>query len=115
MSTFPNMPLRAHQQGPGGLVGAIAPGGGTGVTHTLAALAPGGANSLLPVLTAARLTRAHQFERISCIVPPASLRLQGEEAFADPAGCTALGRSRSGRAAANEPDPSGGLAGCMTA
>ena len=48
------------------------------------------------------------------MVPRDSLRLQAEEAFADPAWRAALGHSLSLRAADNTPDPSRGLAGYVT-
>jgi hypothetical protein len=53
-------------------------------------------------------------ERICWVVPRDSLRLQAEEAFADPTWRAALPHSLSVRAAENEPDPSRGLAGYVT-
>ena len=77
-------PLRAHQQALAGLVAAMARGEATGVTDILAAVTPGGGKSLLPVIAAARLIEAGKVERICWVVPRDSLRLQAEEAFADP-------------------------------
>ncbi len=48
------------------------------------------------------------------VVPRDSLRLQAEEAFADPAWRARLGHALSVRAADNTPDPSRGLAGYVT-
>ena len=48
------------------------------------------------------------------MVPRDSLRLQAEEAFADPVWRAALGHQLSVRAAGNAPDPSRGLAGYVT-
>ncbi len=84
MPTSPQRPLRAHQQALAGLVAAMARGEATGVTDILAAVTPGGGKSLLPVIAAARLIEAHKVERICWVVPRDSLRLQAEEAFADP-------------------------------
>ena len=42
------------------------------------------------------------------------MRLQAEEAFADPYWRAALNHNLTVRAADNEPDPSRGLAGCVT-
>lgn len=114
MSTSPQRPLRAHQQALAGLVAAIARGEATGVTDILAAVTPGGGKSLLPVIAAARLIEASHVERICWVVPRDSLRLQAEEAFADPIWRAALGHALSVRAADNEPDPSRGLAGYIT-
>src|SRR5918997_5658196 len=114
MSTSPQSSLRAHQQALAGLVAAMARGEATGVTDILAAVTPGGGKSLLPVIAAARLIEANKVERICWVVPRDSLRLQAEEAFADPAWRAALGHSLSVRAADNEPDPSRGLAGYVT-
>src|ERR687886_2507816 len=107
-------PLRAHQRALANLVGAIATGEATGVTDILAAVTPGGGKSLLPVFAAARLIEAGRIERICWVVPRGSLRLQAEEAFADPFWRSALGHALSVRAADNEPDPSRGLAGYVT-
>jgi superfamily II DNA or RNA helicase len=114
MSTSPQRPLRAHQQALAGLVAAITRGEATGVTDILAAVTPGGGKSLLPVIAAARLIEAGHVERICWVVPRDSLRLQAEEAFADPVWRAVLGQALSVRAADNEPDPSRGLAGYIT-
>ena len=86
----------------------------TDARDILAAVTPGGGKSLLPVLAAARLIGAGVVERVCWVVPRDSLRLQAEEAFADPAWRTALGHRLSVRAADNKPDPSRGLAGYVT-
>jgi superfamily II DNA or RNA helicase len=75
---------------------------------------PGGGKSLLPVLAASQLIAAGMVERICWVVPRDSLRLQAEEAFADPTWRSALGHSLSVRAADNTPDPSRGVAGYIT-
>ena len=80
----------------------------------LAAVTPGGGKSLLPVIAAARLIAAGVVERVCWVVPRDSLRLQAEEAFADPAWRAALPHALSVRAADNTPDPSRGLAGYIT-
>ena len=80
----------------------------------LAAVTPGGGKSLLPVIAAATLMRAGLIDRVCWVVPRDSLRLQAEEAFADPGWREALGHALSVRAADNEPDPSRGLAGYVT-
>ena len=77
-------PLRAHQRTLASLVAAIAQDGAGEVTDILAAVTPGGGKSLLPVIAAARLMEARLIERIIWVVPRDSLRLQAEEAFADP-------------------------------
>ena len=77
-------------------------------------MTPGGGKSLLPVIAAARLIAAGIVERVCWVVPRDSLRLQAEEAFADPAWRAALGHALSLRAADNAPDPSRGLAGYVT-
>lgn len=107
-------PLRAHQRTLANLVAAIARGEATGVIDILAAVTPGGGKSLLPVIAASRLIAAGKVERICWVVPRDSLRLQAEEAFADPGWRTALGHGLSVRAADNEPDPGRGLAGYVT-
>src|SRR5919199_115658 len=107
-------PLRAHQRALANLVGAIATGQATGVTDILAAVTPGGGKSLLPVIAAARLIETGRIERICWVVPRDSLRLQAEEAFADPSWRGALAHGLAVRAADNEPDPSRGLAGYVT-
>ena len=114
MPTSPQRPLRAHQQALTGLVAAMAYGEAPEVTDILAAVTPGGGKSLLPVIAAARLIEANKVERICWVVPRDSLRLQAEEAFADPAWRAALGHSLSVRAADNERNPSRGLAGYVT-
>ena len=80
----------------------------------LAAVTPGGGKSLLPVLAAVRLMAAGLIDRVCWVVPRDSLRLQAEEAFADPAWRGALGHALSVRAADNTADPSRGLAGYVT-
>jgi superfamily II DNA or RNA helicase len=107
-------PLRAHQSALANLVAAVARGEATGVTDILAAVTPGGGKSLLPVIAAAQLIKAGIVERICWVVPRDSLRLQAEEAFADPSWRATLGHDLSVRAASNEPDPSRGLAGYVT-
>ena len=95
------------------VVQAIA-GGQTEARDILAAVTPGGGKSLLPVIAAARLIEAGIIERVCWIVPRDSLRLQAEEAFADPAWRIALDHANSVRAADNTADPSRGLAGYIT-
>ena len=95
------------------MVNAIA-AGQTEARDILAAVTPGGGKSLLPVLAAARLIEAGIVERVCWVVPRDSLRLQAEEAFADPLWRAALGHCLSVRAAGNTPDPSRGLAGYVT-
>src|SRR5919199_263537 len=107
-------PLRAHQHALATLAGEIATGQATATTDILAAVTPGGGKSLLPIIAAARLIEAGRIERICWVVPRGSLRLQAEEAFADPFWRSALGHSLSVRAADNEPNPSRGLAGYIT-
>lgn len=107
-------PLRTHQSALANLVAAIASGEATDVNDILAAVTPGGGKSLLPVIAAAELVRAGIVERICWVVPRDSLRLQAEEAFADPAWRAALRHGLSVRAADNEPDPTRGLAGYVT-
>src|ERR671916_188653 len=106
-------PLRTHQRQVAGLVEAIATGQ-TDLADILAAVTPGGGKSLLPVIAAARLIAAGVVERLCWIVPRDSLRLQAEEAFADPAWRAALGHAVSVRAAENAPDPCRGLQGWVT-
>ena len=89
-------------------------GGRTDARDILAAVTPGGGKSLLPVLAAARLVAAGVVDRVCWVVPRDSLRLQAEEAFADPAWRAALGHDLSVRAAENAPDPCRGLAGYVT-
>ena len=106
-------PLRSHQQRLAGVIEAIA-SGATEARDVLAAVTPGGGKSLLPVIAAARLMQAGIVERVCWVVPRDSLRLQAEEAFADPAWRAALGHRLALRAADNAPDPSRGLAGYIT-
>ena len=61
------------------------PAGRPTCADILAAVTPGGGKSLLPVIAAARLIEAGVVDRVCWIVPRDSLRLQAEEAFADPA------------------------------
>ncbi|MFO1028653.1 MAG: DEAD/DEAH box helicase family protein [Acetobacteraceae bacterium] len=105
--------FRSHQRQLAGVVEAIA-SGATEARDILAAVTPGGGKSLLPVLAGARLIAAGILERICWIVPRDSLRLQAEEAFADPAWRAALRHTLSVRAADNRPDPARGLAGYVT-
>src|ERR671921_347089 len=114
MSTSPQRPLRAHQQALAGLVDAITRGEATGLADILAAVTPGGGKSLLPVIAAARLIEAGVVDRICWIVPRDSLRLQAEEAFADPAWRSALGHAVAVRAAENAADLCRGLQGYVT-
>ena len=107
-------PLRSHQRRVAGIVQAIAEGEASGIRDILAAVTPGGGKSLLPVIAAARLIGAGIVERVCWVVPRDSLRLQAEEAFADPAWRAALGHAHCVRAAENAPDPSRGLAGYVT-
>src|SRR3954470_19980244 len=112
--TIAARPLRTHQRQVFGLMAAIAAREATGITDVLAAVTPGGGKSLLPVIAGAHLIRASIVERICWVVPRDSLRLQAEEAFADPYWRKALNHSLTVRAAENEPDPSRGLAGYVT-
>ena len=107
-------PLRSHQRALQALVAAIARGEATGVSDILAAVTPGGGKSLLPVIAAAELIAAGRIDRVVWVVPRDSLRLQAEEAFADPAWRASLGHAVSVRAADNEPDPARGLGGYVT-
>jgi superfamily II DNA or RNA helicase len=106
-------PLRSHQRQLAGVIEAIA-AGRTDARDILAAVTPGGGKSLLPVIAAARLVACGMVEKVCWVVPRDSLRLQAEEAFADPAWRAALGHALSLRAADNTPDPSRGLAGYIT-
>ena len=92
----------------------MARGEAAAVTDILAAVTPGGGKSLLPVIAAAELIAAGRVERVVWVVPRDSLRLQAEEAFADPAWRSALGHGLGVRAADNEPDPCRGLSGYVT-
>src|SRR5919202_1678696 len=106
-------PLRTHQRLVAGIVEAIATGQ-TGLADILAAVTPGGGKSLLPVIAAARLIAAGVVDRLCWIVPRDSLRVQAEEAFADPAWRAALGHDLLVRSAENAPDLCRGLAGYVT-
>ncbi len=110
----PSPRLRIHQARIAAIVSAIAAGEANEVRDILAAVTPGGGKSLLPVIAAARLVAAGVVDRVCWIVPRDSLRLQAEEAFADPAWRAALGHGLSVRASDNVPDPSRGLAGYIT-
>lgn len=107
-------PLRTHQARVAAIVQAIAAGEAGDVSDVLAAVTPGGGKSLLPVIAAARLIGAGMVDRVCWVVPRDSLRLQAEEAFADPAWRAALGHALSVRAADNAPDPCRGGAGYVT-
>ncbi len=106
--------LRSHQAETLAVVRAIAAGEASETRDILAAVTPGGGKSLLPVLTAQALIAAGVCERVCWVVPRDSLRLQAEEAFADPSWRAALGHALSVRAAENAPDPCRGLAGYVT-
>ncbi|WP_198383621.1 DEAD/DEAH box helicase family protein [Roseomonas sp. KE2513] len=106
-------PLRSHQQQLAGVIEAIVTGE-TSARDILAAVTPGGGKSLLPVIAASRLVAAGVVDRICWVVPRDSLRLQAEEAFADPFWRDALRHGLSVRAADNTPDPSRGLSGYIT-
>lgn len=106
--------LRSHQAETLAVVRAIAAGEATGTRDILAAVTPGGGKSLLPVLAATTLIEAGLCERVCWVVPRDSLRLQAEEAFADPGWRAALGHALSVRAAENAADPCRGLAGYVT-
>src|SRR3954470_2012732 len=112
--TLAARPLRTHQRQVFGLMAALAAGEATGITDVLAAVTPGGGKSLLPAIAGSHLIEAGIIERVCWVVPRDSLRLQAEEAFADPAWRTALGHALSLRAADNTPNPSRGLAGYIT-
>src|SRR4051794_31664495 len=112
-NTLTSRPLRSHQRQLAGVIEAIA-SGRTDTRDILAAVTPGGGKSLLPVIAAARLVEAGIVERVCWVVPRDTLRLQAEEAFADPAWRAALGHSLALRAADNTPNPSRGLAGYIT-
>jgi superfamily II DNA or RNA helicase len=88
--------------------------GQTGIRNVLAAVTPGGGKSLLPVIAAAHLVKSGVAERVCWVVPRETLRLQAEEAFADPAWRDALGHAVTVRAADNAPDPCRGLDGYVT-
>ena len=107
-------PLRTHQVQLLAVATALAEGGAGGVRDVLAAVTPGGGKSLLPVLAAHALIGAGVVERVVWVVPRDSLRLQAEEAFADPHWRAALGHRLAIRAAENVADPARGLAGYVT-
>jgi len=107
-------PLRTHQARVAAIVQAVAAGEAGDMADILAAVTPGGGKSLLPVIAAAALIRAGVVDRVCWVVPRDSLRLQAEEAFADPAWRAALGHALQVRAAGNDPDPCRGLAGYVT-
>ncbi len=111
---LPSRLLRTHQAQLLGIARAIALGEASEVDDILAAVTPGGGKSLLPVLAAHALIGAGVVARVCWVVPRDSLRLQAEEAFADPGWRSALGHALSVRAAENAPDPSRGLAGYVT-
>jgi hypothetical protein len=96
------------------LVAAMASGQAGHVQKILAAVTPGGGKSLLPVIAAHTLIAAGRVDRVVWVVPRDSLRLQAEEAFADPLWRAAFGHALSVRAADNERDPARGLAGYVT-
>jgi superfamily II DNA or RNA helicase len=112
--TPPPRALRTHQRQVAGIARAIADGAASDVADVLAAVTPGGGKSLLPVIMAGRLVEAGVVERVCWVVPRDSLRLQAEEAFADPAWRSGLGHALAVRAAGNAPDPCRGLAGYVT-
>ena len=105
--------LRTHQRRLAGIVAAIATGAAE-ARDILAAVTPGGGKSLLPVIAAAGLVQAGLVRRICWVVPRDSLRLQAEEAFADPGWRAALGHAISVRSAENAPDPCRGMQGYVT-
>ena len=105
-------PLRTHQAQLLAVAQAIA--AGAELRDILAAVTPGGGKSLLPVLAAHALIGAGLVEQVVWVVPRDSLRLQAEEAFADPYWREALGHGLGVRAADNAPDPCRGLAGYVT-
>ena len=104
--------LRSNQHRLGNVLWVIERGQ-TEARDILAVVTPGGGKSLLPMIEAARLMEAGLIDRVCWIVPRDSLRLQAEEAFADPAGRTSLGHGLSVRAAESTPDPSGGWAAVL--
>ncbi len=114
MPTAPACPLRTHQVRVAAIAQAIASGEAREVRDILAAVTPGGGKSLLPVLAAHALIAAGVVERVVWVVPRDSLRLQAEEAFADPLWRTTLGHGLTVRTAENAPDPCRGLAGYVT-
>ena len=107
-------PLRTHQGQIAAIVRAIAAGEASEVMDILAAVTPGGGKSLLPVIAAHTLLAAGMIDRICWVVPRDSLRLQAEEAFADPAWRATLAHAVSVWAADNAPDPCRSLQGYIT-
>lgn len=107
-------PLRSHQAEILGIFAAIARGEAATLRDVLAAVTPGGGKSLLPVIAAHALIGAGICDRVCWVVPRDSLRLQAEEAFADPRWRLALGHALAVRAAENAPDPCRGLQGYVT-
>ncbi|MFC6028297.1 DEAD/DEAH box helicase [Methylobacterium mesophilicum] len=112
--TRPAPSLRSHQRTLMALVAAMASGQAGHVQKILAAVTPGGGKSLLPVIAAHTLIAAGRVDRVVWVVPRDSLRLQAEEAFADPLWRATFGHALSVRAADNERDPARGLAGYVT-
>ena len=112
--SLPPRPLRTHQAQLAAIVQAIASGEATDVTDILAAVTPGGGKSLLPVIAAATLLSANIIDRVCWVVPRDSLRLQAEEAFADPVWRSVLNHAVALRAADNAPDLCRGLQGYVT-
>ena len=110
----PHRRLRTHQAQTAAIVHAIADGRADEITDILAAVTPGGGKSLLPVIAAAALLAADIIDRVCWVVPRDSLRLQAEEAFADPAWRHTLNHAVSLRAADNTPNPCRGLQGYIT-
>ncbi len=110
----PHRRLRTHQAQTAAIVHAIASGQADEITDILAAVTPGGGKSLLPVIAAAALLAADIIDRVCWVVPRDSLRLQAEEAFADPAWRHTFNHAVSVRAADNSPDPCRGLQGYVT-
>ena len=110
----PPRPLRTHQAQIAAIVWAIASGEASEITDILAAVTPGGGKSLLPVIAASALLSAGMIDRVCWVVPRDSLRLQAEEAFADPVWRSVLKHAVTVRAADNAPDPCRGLQGYIT-
>ena len=111
---MPTRVFRIHQARVAAVIQAIAAGQAHDVTDILAAVTPGGGKSLLPVIAAAPLLAAGLIDRVCWVVPRDSLRLQAEEAFADPAWRATLNHAITLRAADNAPDPARGLQGYIT-
>ena len=111
----PNCPPVAHPSGPDRRHRSRHRGRQAAeVTDILAAVTPGGGKSLLPVIAAHALLSAGVIVRVCWVVPRDSLRLQVDEAFAEPAWRATLGHAVSVRAADNAPDPCRGLQGYIT-